>query len=80
LISKGPGHYAEMYISTLRGFVGAVGGELALVVRLPKRPMLRSSIALAMLPTPHPGRQVVHAEERDEPPAPARKSIARQQD
>lgn len=30
----------DMYLSTLRGYVEAVGGELELVVRLPKRPVL----------------------------------------
>lgn len=32
---------ADMYLSTLRGYVEAIGGELDLVVRLPKRPALR---------------------------------------
>jgi len=32
---------ADMYISTLRGYVEAVGGELELVVKLPRRPPLR---------------------------------------
>jgi transcriptional regulator with XRE-family HTH domain len=31
---------ADMYISTLRGYVEAVGGELELVVKLPRRPPL----------------------------------------
>ncbi len=31
---------ADMYLSTLRSYVQAVGGELELVVRLPKRPAL----------------------------------------
>jgi hypothetical protein len=30
-----------MYLSTLRSYVQAIGGELDLVVRLPKRPALR---------------------------------------
>lgn len=32
---------ADMYLSTLRRYVEAIGGELDLVVRLPKRPALR---------------------------------------
>jgi DNA-binding XRE family transcriptional regulator len=32
---------ADMYLSTLRTYVEAIGGELDLVVRLPKRPALR---------------------------------------
>ena len=32
---------ADMYLSTLRSYVRAIGGELDLVVRLPKRPALR---------------------------------------
>ncbi len=32
---------ADMYLSTLRSYVQAIGGELDLVVRLPKRPALR---------------------------------------
>ena len=31
----------DMYLSTLRSYVEAVGGELELVVRLPQRPALR---------------------------------------
>lgn len=31
----------DMHLSTLRGYVEAVGGELELTVRLPKRPALR---------------------------------------
>lgn len=31
----------DMYLSTLRSYVQAIGGELDLVVRLPKRPALR---------------------------------------
>jgi hypothetical protein len=31
----------DMYLSTLRSYVEAVGGELELVVKLPKRPALR---------------------------------------
>jgi DNA-binding XRE family transcriptional regulator len=32
---------ADMYLSTLRRYVEAIGGELDLVVRFPKRPALR---------------------------------------
>jgi transcriptional regulator with XRE-family HTH domain len=32
---------ADMYLSTLRSYVQAIGGELDLVVRLPKRPAMR---------------------------------------
>ena len=32
---------ADMYLSTLRSYVEAIGGELDLVVRLPSRPPLR---------------------------------------
>lgn len=32
---------SDMYISTLRGFVQAMGGELELVARFPKRPPVR---------------------------------------
>lgn len=32
---------ADMYLSTLRSYVEAVGGELELVVKLPRRPALR---------------------------------------
>jgi len=32
---------ADMYLSTLRRYVEAVGGELELIVKLPRRPALR---------------------------------------
>lgn len=32
---------ADMYLSTLRSYVRAIGGELDLVVRLPSRPAIR---------------------------------------
>ena len=35
---------ADMYLSTLRSYVEAVGGELELVVKLPKRPTLRLNL------------------------------------
>lgn len=31
----------DMYLSTLRSYVAAIGGELELTVKLPKRPVLR---------------------------------------
>ena len=31
---------ADMYLSTLRGYVEAIGGELELIVKLPSRPVL----------------------------------------
>ena len=31
----------DMYLSTLRGYVEAIGGELELLVRLPERPVMR---------------------------------------
>src|SRR5277367_2182035 len=31
---------ADMYLSTLRGYVEAVGGKLELIVKLPRRPAL----------------------------------------
>lgn len=34
---------ADMYLSTLRTYVEALGGQLELVVRLPDRPLLRLS-------------------------------------
>lgn len=32
---------SDMYISTLRGFVEAMGGELQLIARFPNRPLVR---------------------------------------
>ena len=32
---------ADMYLSTLRSYIEAIGGQLELVVRLPERPVLR---------------------------------------
>ena len=32
---------ADMYLSTLRSYVEAVGGKLELMVKLPKRPAMR---------------------------------------
>jgi hypothetical protein len=32
---------APVYLSTLRSYVEAIGGELDLIVRLPKRPAFR---------------------------------------
>lgn len=48
---------ADMYLSTLRGYVEAIGGELDLVVRLPKRPALRLrhlGDVFKSAPDPHP--------------------------
>ncbi len=45
----------DMYLSTLRSYVQAIGGELDLVVRLPKRPALRlRRLSDAFTPTPEP--------------------------
>jgi hypothetical protein len=47
---------ADMYLSTLRNYVEAIGGELDLVVRLPKRPALRLQHlgdVLKSAPEPH---------------------------
>jgi transcriptional regulator with XRE-family HTH domain len=43
---------ADMYISTLRSYVEAIGGELELTVRLPRRPPLRLRQLGDMLPEP----------------------------
>ena len=32
---------ADMYLSTLRGYIEAIGGQLELTVKLPRRPALR---------------------------------------
>jgi hypothetical protein len=32
---------ADMYLSTLRHYIEAIGGELELMVKLPKRPVIR---------------------------------------
>jgi DNA-binding XRE family transcriptional regulator len=46
---------ADMYLSTLRSYVRAIGGELDLVVRLPKRPALRlQHLSDAFKPDPLP--------------------------
>ena len=48
---------ADMYLSTLRSYVQAIGGELDLVVRLPKRPALRLQHlgdVFKSAPEPHP--------------------------
>jgi hypothetical protein len=42
-----------MYLSTLRSYVQAIGGELDLVVRLPRRPALRlQRLSDVFRPTP----------------------------
>ena len=49
---------ADMYLSTLRSFVKAIGGELELVVHLPSRPALHLHHLGDMLPEPAPARPV----------------------
>jgi transcriptional regulator with XRE-family HTH domain len=46
---------ADMYISTLRSYVEAIGGELELTVRLPSRPPLRL-LQLSDMLEPRPRR------------------------
>jgi transcriptional regulator with XRE-family HTH domain len=46
---------ADMYISTLRNYVEAIGGELELVVRLPSRPAIHLQRLGDILPEPKPG-------------------------
>jgi len=58
---------ADMYISTLRSYVEAIGGELELTVRLPSRPPLRLRQLGDML-EPEPRRRL---------PSPAAKSRRR---
>ena len=43
---------ADMYLSTLRHYIEAIGGELELVVRLPSRPALRLHGLGDMAPPP----------------------------
>ena len=43
---------ADMYLSTLRGYIEAIGGELELVVRLPSRPALRLAHLGDVFPAP----------------------------
>src|SRR5712691_4344607 len=51
---------ADMYLSTLRSYVQAIGGELDLVVRLPKRPALRiHQLGDALAPSSEGGRRRV---------------------
>jgi regulator of protease activity HflC (stomatin/prohibitin superfamily) len=42
---------ADMYLSTLRSYVEAIGGQLDLVVRLPSRPPLRIDRLSDVLPS-----------------------------
>jgi hypothetical protein len=56
-VSKVENH-TDMYLSTLRAYVEAIGGELELVVRLPVRPVARlyrlsDTLGQASLPTRH---------------------------
>lgn len=45
---------ADMYLSTLRGYVKAIGGELELVVHLPSRPALHLQHLGDILAEPKP--------------------------
>ena len=47
---------ADMYLSTLRSYVKAIGGELELVVHLPSRPALHLHHLGDILPEAAPGR------------------------
>jgi hypothetical protein len=47
---------ADMYLSTLRSYVQAIGGELELVVHLPSRPALHLHQLCDMLPETAPTR------------------------
>jgi hypothetical protein len=47
-----------MYLSTLRSYVKAIGGELELVVHLPSRPALHLHHLGDMLPEVAPARPV----------------------
>jgi hypothetical protein len=47
---------ADMYLSTLRSYVKAIGGELELVVHLPSRPALHLHSLGDLLPEPAPAR------------------------
>ena len=49
---------ADMYLSTLRSYVKAIGGELELVVHLPSRPALHLHHLGDMLPAAAPARPV----------------------
>ena len=42
---------ADMYLSTLRSYVEAVGGELELTVKLPSRPVLKLQSIGDVIPT-----------------------------
>jgi transcriptional regulator with XRE-family HTH domain len=46
----------DMYLSTLRSYVEALGGELELTVRLPSRPPVRLRQLGEALDTPQPSR------------------------
>jgi DNA-binding XRE family transcriptional regulator len=43
---------ADMYLSTLRSYIEAIGGELELIVRLPSRPAMRLRHLGDMFATP----------------------------
>jgi Helix-turn-helix domain len=51
---------ADMYLSTLRSYVEAIGGQLELIVKLPKRPALRiHRLGEALAHAPEGGRRRV---------------------
>jgi|SRR5450631_23516 hypothetical protein len=51
---------ADMYLSTLRSYVEAIGGQLELIVKLPKRPALRiHQLGEALAHAPERGRRRV---------------------
>jgi DNA-binding XRE family transcriptional regulator len=43
---------ADMYLSTLRSYIEAIGGELELIVRLPSRPAMRLQCVADVFATP----------------------------
>ena len=54
----------DMYLSTLRGYVEAIGGELELTVRFPSRPPVRLRQLGEALDTPKPSRRPRKARSR----------------
>jgi len=57
---------ADMYLSTLRSYVKAIGGELELVVHLPSRPALHLPHLGDILgaPTPNPANSTARSTKR----------------
>jgi Helix-turn-helix domain len=51
---------AELYLSTLRSFIEAVGGKLGLLVKLPKRPAMHTH-HLAEVATLASGQKLIRA-------------------